>query len=135
MAAPLAKAAVIPVTSCVDPQYHRNVRQLSGIVLDDQGKGMPNVTGNLYKFKKDSDGYLESSPDVFTSFVTDEMGRFSLPKLRKGIYRVVLRPPKPYWSNQIVVKVERNGSSGGLIAKLGLLGNCGASWMLPEEVE
>ena len=127
--------ALVRVTTCVDPQYHFILREFRGIVLDNAGQGVPHVNGDLYRFKKDFQGDLEPSPDVFASFVADEQGRFSLPKLHKGLYLVVLHPPKSFWSQRVIVKLARNGALEGLIARLTVAGNCGASWQLPSEVD
>jgi hypothetical protein len=98
---------------------------------------MPHVNADLYRFRKEADGgnFFEPSPDVFTTFVTDEQGRFSLPKLHKGMYLVVLHPPRLYMAQRVVVKLQRHGASNGLIARLGLLGNCQASWELAASVD
>jgi len=41
-----------PATSCVDPGLHFTVRDFRGAVLDEKGKPVPNVRGELFRFRK-----------------------------------------------------------------------------------
>ena len=134
LAAQVERPTLTLVTSCVDPQYHFTVRNFRGVILDEKGKPVAHVNADLHRFRKipEYSGLFEPSPDVFTSFATDEQGRFSLPNLHRGMYLVVVHPPRLYQIEQLMVKLDRHGVSGGLVARLGLTGNCNASWELSQ---
>lgn len=124
-----------PATSCVDPGLHFTVRDFRGAVLDEKGKPVPNVRGELFRFRKSkisSPGgpFYDPAPEVFRTFVTDDLGRFRLPKLRRGMYLVVLHAPRGYEAQRVNVKIDRHGVSDELVAKLQLSGSCGAWWEL-----
>lgn len=123
-------------TSCVDPHLHFNVRELRGTVVDENGKGLPHVKGDLFCLRKikapNPEGQYEPLPNVFSTFETDEHGVFRSPHLRPGLYRVVLHPPRLYLAMSVVVKVDRNTAPAGLVARMGLTGTCGARWDLED---
>ena len=127
-------ASLIPATDCIDPQYHFTVRKFHGIVRDFEGNAMPNITADRHRFQKDDEGDLEPLPKVFATFVTDAEGHFSLPKLRHGIYLVIVHQTRLYWTERVNIKIDRHGSPNALVATMGIRGDClQSSWKLSDQ--
>ena len=128
--------SALPATSCVDPGLHFTVREFRGTILDVKGSPMPSVNGTLFRYRKgkteEGRPTLEAAPEVFTTFVSDAEGRFRVPKMRYGLYRVYLDAPRGYIALPVNVKVDGHGVSDELIATLGILGTCQAWWKFAQ---
>jgi hypothetical protein len=125
-------------TSCIDPGLHFTVRDFRGAVLDEKGNPIPNLRGELFRFRKSKTStpggpFYDPAPDVFSTFETDDLGRFRLPNLRRGMYLVVLHAPRGYEALRVNVKLDPHGVSDKLVAKLQLSGNCSAWWELAHD--
>jgi hypothetical protein len=125
----------VSATSCVDPGLHFTVRDFRGTVLDEKGKPAPTVKGDLFRLRKSKTPgqggpFYEPAPEVFSTFVTDDQGRFQLSQLRAGMYLVVLHAPRGYEALRVNVKLDRHGVSDELVVTLQLSGSCGAWWRL-----